>query len=148
MMVKRLSLVDVTHAAARIVHGIVVEVRSDRDETGLPATWITFAVVRTLKGPPADRLTIKQLGVAAPLADGTITRIAGLPQYRVGEEVVVFLHGVSPRGFTSPVGFGQGAYRVGRGARGVYVRSDAGPGAGRNLEDFLAEVTRQSRGAP
>jgi len=145
MVVERLSLERVTHAAARIVHGTVLEVRSARDASGLPATWITLDVVRTLKGPHAERLTIKQLGVAAPLADGTITRIAGLPQYHVGEEVVLFLHGVSTRGFTSPVGLGQGAYRVGRGAR---VRSDAGPGASRDLEDFLAEVARQSASAP
>ena len=36
------------------------------------------------------RLTVKQLGVAEPLADGTAGRIAGLPRYAVGEEVVLF----------------------------------------------------------
>src|SRR2546428_6621847 len=121
-----MALARVTDVAARIVHGTVLEVRSGRDESGLPATWITLAVARTLKGPHQDRLTIKQLGVATPLPDGTITRIAGMPQYRAGDEVVLFLHGESRRGFTSPVGLGQGVYRVSPTAAGAQVRGHSG----------------------
>ena len=79
---------------------------------------------RTLKGSVARQLTIKQFGTAAPLGDGSLARIPGLPRYTVGEEVVLFLRGDSARGFTSPVGLGQGVYRVvHRGARRA-VQSD------------------------
>jgi len=141
-MVVPLSLARVTGLAARIVQATVLEVRSGRDESGLPATWITLAVARTLKGPHNQRITIKQFGVATPLPDGTITRIAGMPQYRAGQEVVLFLHGESRRGFTSPVGLGQGAYRVSHGAAGAQVRNDAG--GPRDLTDFLAEVEQRA----
>jgi len=145
-MVVPLSLARVTGLAARIVQATVLEVRSGRDDAGLPATWITLAVARTLEGPHSQRITIKQFGVATPLPDGTITRIAGMPQYRAGQEVVLFHHGESRRGFTSPIGLGQGAYRVSRGAAGAQVHNDAG--GARNLEDFLAEVERRAVAVP
>lgn len=147
-MVQRMSLEQVAHEAARIVHATVVEVRSGRDESGLPATWITLAVVRTLKGPHAPQLTIKQYGVAEPLPDGTITRVAGLPRYRVGEEVVLFLRADSGRGFTSPVGFSQGAYRVSRTEGVARVWRDLGSGAPQNLDEFFSEVGRLTAPVP
>jgi hypothetical protein len=140
--VQRMSLGEVTHEAARIVHATVTAVHSGRDESGLPATWITLSVIRVLKGPPVAQLTIKQYGVAEPLPDGTITRVAGLPRYRVGEEVVLFLHADSRRGFTSPVGFSQGAYRVRRAGVDARVWRDVGSGAPQPLEDFLSEIGR------
>src|SRR5262249_33999090 len=147
-MVQRVSLEEVTRAAERIVHGTVAVVRSGRDESGLPATWITLAVSRTLKGPATPELTFKQYGVAEPLADGTITRVAGLPRYRVGEEVVLFLRGNSRRGFTSPVGFSQGAYRVSRTEGTAEVQRDLGSAAPQRLDAFFSEVTRLAAPVP
>ena len=141
-MVQRMALEQVTHEAARIVHGTVVDVRSGRDDSGLPATWITLAVARTLKGVAASELTFKQYGVAEPLADGTITRVAGLPRYHVGEEVVLFLRADSRRGFTSPVGFSQGTYRVSRAGGLPEVRRDLGSGVPQQLDAFFTEVAR------
>ena len=138
-MVQRLTLDRITRAAARVVHATVTDVRSGRDESGLPATWVTLSVAQTLKGPASNNLTIKQFGVAEPLADGTITRIAGLPRYTVGDEIVLFLHGDSRAGFTSPVGLGQGCYRVRRGAARAVVRDDLGSRT-RDLDEFLSSV--------
>ncbi len=45
-------------------------------------------------------------------------RIEGLPVFRKGEEVVLFLYGESRSGLTSPVGFGQGKFVVGRDKEG------------------------------
>jgi hypothetical protein len=129
--IRRMPLARVARDAARIVHATVVDVRSGRDASGLPATWVTLDVARSLKGRAARRLTIKQYGAATPLADGTLARVAGLPRWEPGEEVVLFLRAESRLGFTSPVGLEQGRYRVGRGAR-----------ARRDLDDFLAEVER------
>lgn len=141
-MVKRVPLESITREASRVVHATVAEVRSGRDESGLPATWITLDVARTLKGRSTVRMTIKQYGVAEPLPDGTITRVAGLPRYAVGEEIVLFLRGESRRGFTSPVGLGQGAYRVSRAHGRPSVRSDVTPQQARDLDEFVATVER------
>jgi hypothetical protein len=141
-MVKRMSLARVAAEAAQIVHATVAEVHSGRDASGFPATWITFDVARTLKGGRTSRLTIKQFGVAAALPDGTITRLAGLPQYRVGEEVVVFLHANSALGFTSPVGLGQGCYRVRRSSAQALARSELPAAAPEPLDAFLSKIER------
>jgi hypothetical protein len=147
-MVERMALDQVAREAARIVHATVTAVRSDRDASGLPATWITLDVARTLKGTASDTLTIKQYGVLQPLADGTIARIGGLPRYAVGEEVVLFLRGNSRLGFTSPVGLGQGVYRVRRVAGRPMVRNDSQGHGSRGLDEFLSEVARVVADAP
>src|SRR5215510_10681166 len=107
-LLRRVPLELAAAEAVRIVHATVVDVHSDRDEWGAPATWVTLEVARTLKGAVPHHLTIKQFGTAEPLGDGSLTRIPGLPRYVVGEEVVLFLRADSARGFTSPVGLGQG----------------------------------------
>jgi hypothetical protein len=107
-----LDLAGLTTAADRIFHGRALAVRSGRDEHGLPSTWTTFAVDEAVKGGDADTIEIKQLGVDTPLPDGTLFRVPAIPSYRVGDEVILFLHPNSTAGFTSPVGLGQGRFRV------------------------------------
>jgi len=148
-MISSMGLERVTHEAARIAQGTVTEVRSGRDESGLPATWVTLAVARTLKGPAEARLTFKQYGVATLLPDGTVARVAGLPGYRVGEEILLFLRGTSPHGFTSPVGLVEGVYRVNRGNGHPEARTDLPPGEEtRDLAPLLAEVARLAAQGP
>jgi len=141
MMVKRLSVGELTAEAKRIVHGRVTDVQSGRDEFGAPATWVTIAVSRALKGQVSGQLTIKQFGADEPLPDGAIFVVAGLPRYALGEEIVLFLRGDSGRGFTSPVGLGQGVYRVTRAGGEAFVRSDL-PAAKQDLDTFLSAVER------
>jgi len=112
MLLQRMSLESVTAEAGRIVHGTVTDVRSGRDERGIPATWVTLDVARTVKGSRVTHLTMKQFGTMEPLADGAIGSVPGLPRYRSGEEVVIFLRTESAHGFTSPVGLQDGVYRV------------------------------------
>src|SRR5690349_194699 len=102
MQLQRMSLDAVTAEAGRIVHGTVVDVRSARDERGIPATWVTLDVARTVKGARVTQLTLKQLGTATPIADGSIGTTAGLPRYRTGDDLVLFLRTESAHGFTSP----------------------------------------------
>jgi len=139
--VQRLTLDQAVQRADRIVHATVTEMHSGRDEAGLPTTWITLQIAQTLKGAQRKQLTIKQYGVAEPLPDGSVARIAGLPRYAVGEEVVLFLHPDSRRGFTSPVGLGQGCYRINRAAARPRLRRDVG-GSPTDLEEFLSTVQR------
>lgn len=147
-MVARLPLGQVARKADRIVHATVSDVRVGRDGNGLPATWATLDIRRSLKGRASGTIVIKQYGTATPLADGTVTRVAGLPRYVAGDEIVLFLRPESPLGFTSPVGFGQGTYRVhGQGGR-RRVRGDQAPEPGRDLEQFLSEVEQLAGSAP
>lgn len=136
---------ELVDRAARIVHGTVRSVDPGRDAEGIPATWITLDVGETLKGPVATTLTYKQVGVPEPLPDGTLLRLPGLPRYRVGDEVVVFLHGESRRGFTSPVGLGQGLFRAEDGPKGRAVRAALAAGGAEDLPDFLARVRRRAK---
>lgn len=142
--VLRMPLARVAGESAKIVHAEVVDVRSGRDAHGMPATWVTLSVARSLKGKGGKRIVFKQFGVAAPLADGTVTHVAGLPTWQPGDEAVVFLRAESRRGFTSPVGFGQGVYHVRR-ANGRARVLAAVPGAARadvpeDLDEFLGKV--------
>ena len=139
--VQRLTLEQAVHRADRIVQATVTEMHSGRDEAGLPATWITLRIAQTLKGAQRKQLSIKQYGVATPLPDGSIARVAGLPRYALGEEVVLFLHPDSRRGFTSPVGLWQGCYRISRTAARPRLRRDVGGGA-TDLDEFLSTVQR------
>ncbi len=143
MMVRRLSLAQVTSEAVRIVQGKVIDVQSGRDESGLPATWVTVAVERTLKGSTDAQVVVKQFGTTERLADGALIHLAGLPTYARGEEVVLFLRRPSARGFTSPVGLGQGVYRIETDGARRTVRLDTGAGK-QDLDVFLATVASHS----
>ena len=141
---------DIVDRAARIVHGTVRSVDPGRDGEGIPATWITLDVDETLKGPAESTITFKQVGVPEPLPDGTLLRMPGLPRYAVGDEIVVFLHGTSRKGFTSPVGLGQGLFRAEPGPKGRAVRGAIATGApqgatSEELDDFLARVRRRAQ---
>jgi len=144
MLTKHMPLDDVTGRAERIVYGRIAALRSGRDKSGVPATWVTVDVSDTLKGKRLRRFTFKQFGVAAPLPDGATTGIASMPSYRLGEEVVLFLHGRSTRGFRSPVGLGQGTYRVKGAGAAALVESDLATAPPRGLPEFLVEVRRKA----
>jgi hypothetical protein len=149
-MVEPMALERIAKESERIVHGDVVEVRSGRDAAGLPATWVTVAVRRTLKGPGGARLVFKQFGVTDRLPDGALVRIPGLPAYAPGEEAVLFLRRPGRLGFTSPVGFGQGVFRVRRRdgrARALADLPLAGAPAPAELDDFLGKVEGLGGGA-
>ena len=129
-------LATVTAESGRIVHASVTDVISGWDDRGLPATWVTLAVMRTLKGTHGSRLVVKQFGVMEPLPDGTITALPDMPRYRVGDEVVLFLRPESAHGFTSPVGMRDGVYRVDAGHRVAHAAGRAG----QDIDSFLAGV--------
>jgi hypothetical protein len=141
-LAQRMSLERVVDASERIVVGKVLDVVSGRDEQGVPSTWITLEVLSTLRGHAADTITIKQFGVVAPLADGTLFGLAGLPSYRVGEESVIFLRGESSRGFTSPAGLADGIFKIDRTHGAPLVGNDAAGRRPEGLERFLERVKR------
>jgi hypothetical protein len=139
-----LAFDDVVARADCIVHGTVAEVAPGRDADGIPATWITLDVAESLKGGVGSRLVFKQVGVPAPLADGTLLRVPGLPRYHTGDEVVLFLHRPSGRGFTSPVGLGQGIFRVERRGADRMILPRSGAAAAEALPVFLDRVRERA----
>jgi len=132
MSVMPLDLADLTAEAGRIFVGRVERVDTGRDAGGLPAVWTTFTVAQTLKGGAGDRVTLKQLGVTLGepgKPGGPDTPIAprtGLPSYTPGESVVLFVHPASTLGFTSPVGLGQGCFRIRERDGATVVENDVG----------------------
>jgi hypothetical protein len=118
--VRPLPLDEIIDGAATSFEGTCLENRTERDSNGFIVTYTTFAVKDVLKGVVGDTHTIKQLGGVLQ-SEGIAYKVDGVPSYAVGQEYVVFLHGVSKIGFSSPVGFGQGSFRVQRDEAGAKV---------------------------
>jgi hypothetical protein len=127
---RALDLAGLTTSAERVFVGTVTTIQAGPDASGLAATWTTFRVDETLKGNLAPTLTIKQLDAAAetrpPGTVGPIFRVPGLPAYREGEKVLLFLNGDSPAGFTSPVGLAQGCFRISGDGATAQATNDVG----------------------
>ena len=92
-----------------IVHGRVVEVRSDWvDGRRSVETFVTVEAEEYLKGNLGERLTIKVPG-------GQLGRyrtvFIGAPEFQDGDEVVLFLKGSGPS-YPYVIGLSQGAFRV------------------------------------
>lgn len=124
--IRQLNLEDLARRADRIFSGRVLEVRVERDPAlRQVVTRTTLAVTRGARGNLPGRLTITTLGgqdagssgpgeEPAGAGPGGQRRpsISGMPSFRKGEEVVLFLYADSRSGLTSPVGFGQGKFSV------------------------------------
>lgn len=80
-------------------------------QSGRVATYTTFAVLENFKGSAGATHTIKQVGGNLPGASLQV-RVSGVPQFEVGQRYVVFLPQVSELGFSTPVGLGQGVFKV------------------------------------
>lgn len=115
-LVLSLNLEQMTELADRIFLAKVASTKDDFDAEGRWCQFTTFSVSEVYKGQVGQQVTIKQVNAKPlPSLDGTVvqsTLFQGLPEYQHGEEVLVFLHGDSAIGFTSPVGLQQGAFRV------------------------------------
>ncbi|MBT3604334.1 MAG: hypothetical protein HOE48_14655 [Candidatus Latescibacteria bacterium] len=79
---------------------------SDRD--GIFTTY-RFAVVEVVKGQVEDELVLVLPGGKV---DGRHMEIAGMPQFTLGEETVLFLSEKDAYGSPWPVGLGQGCYGI------------------------------------
>jgi hypothetical protein len=110
--VRPVNVEEMTERAARIVTGRCTEVRTVADPVlGVELTEITLEVERSLKGEPAPRITFRTLG-AASVDEPPLRGVVGMPRFRPGEKVILFLYAESRSGLTSPVGLGQGKFLV------------------------------------
>ncbi|MFB3903339.1 MAG: hypothetical protein ACE15E_07795 [Acidobacteriota bacterium] len=107
--VKTLNLVQMTERADRVFHGKCLSRQTVDENASIPIVEYRFLVKKAIKGvADGETVVFRQVGGSETGRPG----IPGVPQYRVGEELVLFLRKESRRGLTSPVGLGQGAFLV------------------------------------
>lgn len=108
--VRMVNLVEMVRLSDRIFWGVCTDAREKSDDpSGLTVMEYTFQVRRGLKGVQAgDQVVFRQFQAAQGRAFG----IPGLPRYSKGNEFLLFLHGDSRIGLTSPVGMEQGLFRL------------------------------------
>jgi hypothetical protein len=105
---------EIVQGSQVIVHGRVLEVRSDwTDDRFRVETIVTLEAGAYFKGGPGERVTFRVPG-------GTIGRyrslMVGAPEFRVGDEVVMFLKSDGPS-VPHVFGLSQGVFRVRRALR-------------------------------
>ncbi len=113
-----LHLDQVIDYSTTAFEGTVTDNHSARDPvTRDIVTYTTFTVSDVLKGSVPSTYTIKQIGGELP-EENVRFQAFGIPKFKVGQEYVVFMTGVSAQGFSSPMGLGLGRYTVTKDATG------------------------------
>jgi hypothetical protein len=102
---------EIVNGSQVIVHGRVVDVQSDWTEDRFRIeTMVTLEAGAYFKGGPGERVTFRVPG-------GTIGRyrslMVGAPEFRVGDEVVMFLRSEGPS-VPHVFGLSQGVFRIRR----------------------------------
>lgn len=113
-----------------IFSGTVTEVRGGLDERGDIVTWTTFRVEIPVRGVMPGSVTIKQFGGKT---EKGMMYLEHMRYFVEGEQVLVMLYPASELGFTSPIGMGQGAWKV----------SDDG-----NVQGIGADLLKDLNGLP
>lgn len=110
--VRLLNLIEMVELADRVFWGRCVSYQvPDEGTFPLPVVEYVFEVHRGIKGVgTGDKVAIRQVRSDQPGVQG----IPGLPHYQKGQEILIFLHGDSRLGLTSPVGLGQGVFKLER----------------------------------
>jgi hypothetical protein len=125
---KLVNLEKIAYGAARIFSGTCLRVEDiTLSESEAPATRYTFRVEDRIKGNVAETVVLTQIGVREPRVDqgrAHVFRIPGMPVYREGERVMLFLIAESPAGLSSPVGLSQGAFRISERQGKMTVRNE------------------------
>ena len=107
--VQRLSLEQLARQADLIVKGRIQDIRNQtsQDRSAI-TTVVVLPIEKQWKGPNVSMVTVRQPGGSA----GEITqRVMGLPEFAVGEEVVLFLRKQAD-GRYATVGGKQGKFTV------------------------------------
>jgi hypothetical protein len=107
----RLNVEELADASETIVVGTVLSVEAQEGSMTRPTAIVTtLRVDEMVKGVSQNEIIVRQIARKYP--DGRIVSYPGLPRFHKGEQVFLFLPGESSAGLASPVGFGQGVFRV------------------------------------
>lgn len=122
------NIEDLVEKGDRIFLGRVLSVDDEVPTPArkFPAVVITFRVEEVYKGAVGEQVVVRQLGTKTPRSK--LNLLVPVPRFAVGEEAVVFLPKESSIGFSSPVGFGQGVFRLGKRNRSdeAFVSNETG----------------------
>lgn len=111
LTMKTLNLEEMTDLAGTVFLGTVLSVNTIPSSSGSPASIVTqFRVLETYKGIESKEITLRQFGKMGAL--GKIQTFPGLPRFSVGETAVVFAASATTSGLASPIGMGQGVFRM------------------------------------
>jgi len=116
MNAKPMNLSDLVRESNQIVVGSVSSVNQGIGANHLPYTDVEVKVSESILGTTGPTLTLRQFGLqsALPAADGRryVGLVAGMPQYKAGEHVVLFLGKTSSIGYRTTIGLGQGKFAL------------------------------------
>ena len=98
---------ELASLANRVFIGVCVSAEEKQDGD-LYYTEYTFEVLEGIKGINSGAILVFRQFVTPPGAG----KIAGFPSYENGEKYMLFLREDSKLGLTSPIGLGQGAFRI------------------------------------
>ena len=105
------SFADLVQNAETIVVGTVSTIHTEWDAASdTPYTLITVTDLDVRKGNP-NRMTLTLQFVGGPTPDGTTLQIIGVPEFQLGDRVVLFIAGNTDQAIPL-VGIWQGVYRV------------------------------------
>lgn len=103
--VKTVNLEEMVNYSGRVFYGRCLSAQtSQHPQMGISMKTYRFRVLEALKGvETGDIVEVRQVSGRT---------IPGIPEYRKGQEILLFLHPDSRKGLTSPVGLEQGIFRV------------------------------------
>jgi hypothetical protein len=141
--VRRMNFDDLVARADTIVVGQVIDSRaywaSDRK---LILTSYTVEVAESIKGNAAHTITVTAVGGRV---GNTILHVSGMPEFRAGENAIVFLE--RSGAYTTVVGLSQGKFTISNGevSNSISGLSFSDGSAGQPLRLPVEEFKRQIR---
>ena len=114
--VRTVNLEEMVNLSERVFRGRCLSVEAINHRSGMAVSEYTFEVLEAIKGVrPGEEIVFRQVDATGR---GRLPGIIGMPAYPKGREILLFLHGDSQIGLTSPVGLGQGVFAVDRTVEG------------------------------
>lgn len=114
-----LQMEQLIQKAGVIFEGTCLSKISKKDPlTGLPATFYTFQVESSFKGKVGEIYSLKTFG-----SNEHDLKVADLPTFQVGEDLLLFVYPPSEWGFASTVGFHSGVFEVHKTPQGKLIVS-------------------------
>ena len=107
--VLKMTLPEVVAAAELIVEGKVLSVEGYRDARGMICSKVLLQAAQYLKGSGGSYL---EFSIPGGFVGDQGLLIPGFPQFRPGEDSILFLSKAGGTGIRLPEGLGQGKYRV------------------------------------
>jgi hypothetical protein len=109
MSIKPVNIMEMVEFSDRVFYGKCLSAESKFDPvSGVNVREYRFRVLEALKGVnDEEEIVIRHIETMGSKG----ASIPGIPSYRKGQELLLFLHADSRLGLTSPVGMSQGTFR-------------------------------------